>query len=311
MKQIGGIVVSMLEFTQRQARERDREVRERVGDENIRKWIAKTHGQEVAVLFPKDFTLDDFIQTVNDASLDEAKTRLKLCATCPPHGGACASEYEQERGKAPCWDREKGLRMEWCPRWREHILRQKLTSVGVATRLLSARFSTYVPKTPKQKEALAQCQRYAVEFRRGATKSNLLIVGQHYGVGKTHLAISVVADLLSRYRLRNSMFVYVPDFLERIRRSYDEPEHRGLMDKASTTDLLVLDDLAAQRTTDWVREQLNLLSNARWSAGLPTIITTNVKPQSLIDTLGPRAESRFFGDAIGVDVDGPDMRQVP
>jgi len=70
----------------------------------------------------------------------------------------------------------------------------------------------------------------------------------------------------------------------------------------------VLDDLGAQRTTDWVREQMNLISNARWSNGRPTIMTTNTGPDEITATLGPRAASRLLGGALGIEVDGDDRR---
>jgi len=311
VKQIGSLLAEVTEFTQRYMREREEKLRKSIGDKHVLTWVEETYGDAVAFLFPDDFSMNDLVTTVSDGALDNAKKRLKLCATCPPHGGACASEYESNHGKAPKWDREKGLRSEWCPRWKEHTLRRKLTSVGVGEAYLGERFSTYVPTTDAQRDAKARCEEYAAAFKRGTTRGNLILAGQNYGVGKTHLSIAVVADLLARYRLRTAMFAYVPEFLERIRRSYssDDPEQR-LVENACTTDLLVLDDLAAQRTTDWVREQMNLISNARSSNKLPTIITTNASFKELEETLGPRAASRFFGNMFGAVVDGPDRRVV-
>ena len=312
MKPIGSLLAEVTEFTQRYMQEREQNLRASIGNKHVLTWVEETHGAAVAFLFPDDFSLNDLVTTVSDGTLDTAKARLKLCATCPPHGGACASEYESNHGKAPKWDREKGLRMEWCPRWSEHLLRTKLTSVGVGGTYLGERFSTYVPITDAQIDAKAKCEKYAAAFKRGTTCSNLVLSGQSYGVGKTHLAISVVADLLARHRLRTAMFAYVPEFLERIRRSYsrDESDHERLVENACTTDLLVLDDLAAQRTTDWVREQMNLISNARSSNKLPTIITTNASFDELAETLGPRTTSRFFGNMFGAVVDGADRRVV-
>lgn len=312
MKQIGSLLADVIEFTAQYAREREQKLRESIGRKHVLTWVEDTYGEAVTDLFPDDFSMSDLVSTVSDGMLDESKKRLKLCATCPPHGGACASDYESNRGKAPKWDRQKGLRMEVCPRWSEHILRRKLASIGVGEAYLGERFSTYVPATEAQRAAKNRCEKYATVFKRGETSGNLILSGQNYGVGKTHLAISVVADLLARYRLRNAMFAYVPEFLERIRRSYsrDDQNDDRLVQNACTTDLLVLDDLAAQRTTDWVREQMNLISNARVSNKLPTIITTNASFKELEETLGPRAASRFFGNYFGAAVDGPDRRVV-
>jgi DNA replication protein DnaC len=310
MKQVGSIVNEILKAATAEGVERERVMRAHVGDKGILAWVADTHGDDFADLFPDDVTVEEYAATVNDTGVEEAKKRLVLCSTCPDHGGGCASEYEHDRGKAPCWDREKGLRLEWCKRWPEQILRKKLTSIGIGSRLIGSRFDTYKPSNGKQKRAKVKCEEYAKEFKRGTTTKNLLIAGSNFGIGKTHLAISVVADLLARYRIRTAMFVYVPEFLERIRRSYshEEPDGARLIENASTTDLLVLDDLLAHRTTEWVQEQMNLISNARWSNGLPTIITTNEGPDEMTTTIGPRAASRLLGDTQAVAVDGEDKR---
>jgi DNA replication protein DnaC len=310
MNQVGSIVGEILRTAEAEGVEREQTIRAAVGDQGLLAWVADTHGDDFADLFPDDLTVEEYAATVNETGVDEAKKRLRLCSTCPEYGGGCASEYETDRGKAPCWDREKGLRLEWCRRWPEHIVRKKLTSVGVGSRLLGCRFDTYNPANGKQTRAKLKCEAYAKEFKRGSTKRNLLLAGSNFGIGKTHLSVSVVADLLARYRIRTAMFVYVPEFLERIRRSYsrEEPDGERLIEKASNTDLLVLDDLLAHRTTEWVQEQMNLISNARWSNGRPTIITTNEGPDEMTTTIGPRAASRLLGDALAVHVDGEDHR---
>jgi len=312
MKHVGSVANEVAAFAKQQMAERDQEVRGRVNGRDVFTFVGEEHGDDIANLFPDDFTLDDYITTTNDALIDEAKRRLKLCATCPPHGGACGSDYEQNQGKAPRWDRDKGLRLDWCPRWSEHILRKKLMSVGIGEQLLAARFATYVPSNNRQRSAKKKCESYAQRFDRRTTGGNLLIAGANYGIGKTHLAVSVVADLLARYRLRTAKFVFVPEFLEQLRRAYEEPEKRNLIDNAMNADLLVLDDLGAHRTTEWVQEQMNLISNARWAHRRPTIITTNASPEETAATLGPRATSRFLGNVDkqtdAVYLDGDDKR---
>lgn len=312
MKQIGTVLTDMIDFVEKQVREREIEIRKRMGDETeVHTWVANTYGIEFAALFPEDLSVDEFATTVTDGAIDQTRARLKLCATCPPHGGACDNEYLSNHGEVPRWDREKGLRLEkWCDRWPEHILRKKLSSSGVGERYLGARFGTYAPVTPFQKEAKALCEQYAHDFKRGTTNTNLILVGANTGVGKTHLAIAVLADLLSRYRMRTAWHVFVPDFLERIRRSYSSHADGSghLVEQASNVDLLVLDDLMAQRTTDWVREQLVLIADARWGAGLPTIITTNTGPDELAAAIGPRVTTRFFGNMFAAPLDGPDRR---
>src|SRR4051812_11835611 len=106
------------------------------------------------------------------------------------------------------------------------------------------------------------------------------------GTGKTSLAMLVAkaADTAGR-----SIAVYsVPQLLATIRRTYEsnaEDSYDALMRRLTGVDLLVLDDLGAERQTEWVLEQLYLLVNERWQSRGSVLITTNVPDP---DPEGPR-----------------------
>jgi DNA replication protein DnaC len=97
------------------------------------------------------------------------------------------------------------------------------------------------------------------------------------GTGKTSLAMLVAkaADKAGR-----SMAVYsVPQLLATIRRTYEtnaEDSYDALLRRLTGVDLLVLDDLGAERQTEWVLEQLYLLVNERWQNRGSVMVTTNV-----------------------------------
>ena len=80
-------------------------------------------------------------------------------------------------------------------------------------------------------------------------------------------------------------------------------------------DMLVLDDLGAEKTSEWVQETLGLVVNTRYSERRPTIFTTNLvdspeprDPNSMIVQLGARTRSRLFEMCEWVEMDGPDAR---
>jgi DNA replication protein DnaC len=83
-------------------------------------------------------------------------------------------------------------------------------------------------------------------------------------------------------------------------------------------ELLVLDDLGAERTTDWVDETLNLIVNTRYSERRITIFTSNydlipdeTDPRSLLFRVGARMLSRLHEMCDFLHVDGADYREMP
>jgi DNA replication protein DnaC len=97
------------------------------------------------------------------------------------------------------------------------------------------------------------------------------------GTGKTSLAMLVAqaADAAGR-----SVAVYsVPHLLAEIRSTYDRDSsgysYLDLFDRLCTVDLLVLDDLGAEKTTEWVLEQLYSIVNERWQSSGSVLVTTN------------------------------------
>lgn len=79
-------------------------------------------------------------------------------------------------------------------------------------------------------------------------------------------------------------------------------------DAIVATDLLVLDDLGAERATEWTAERLYAIVNDRWLAERPTIATTNLTPPQLTAAVGERLASRLLGGATTARLAGHDRR---
>lgn len=94
----------------------------------------------------------------------------------------------------------------------------------------------------------------------------------------------------------------VPALLERVRRSFDAPTVDPL---AALRDcpVLVLDDLGAEKPTEWVREQLYSLVNERYEQELPIVVTSNHAPSALAARVGQRVASRLqeMCEVFGLD----------
>jgi DNA replication protein DnaC len=97
------------------------------------------------------------------------------------------------------------------------------------------------------------------------------------GTGKTSLAILVAKAAKQAGR---SYAVYpVPRLLAEIKRTFDRDasdSYLGFFRRLCSVDLLVLDDLGAERQTEWVLEQLYSIVNERWQDRRSIVITTNI-----------------------------------
>jgi DNA replication protein DnaC len=96
----------------------------------------------------------------------------------------------------------------------------------------------------------------------------------------------------------------MPRLLADIRATFDEASDRSyteLFDRLTTVDLLHIDDVGAEKSSDWVLEQLYAIINERWQEERSIIITTNLDDGALRAQIGSRTISRLE-DMCGEDV---------
>jgi DNA replication protein DnaC len=134
------------------------------------------------------------------------------------------------------------------------------------------------------------------------------------GTGKTSLAMIVSK---AAQEAGASVAIYsVPRLLAEIKDTFDSQSGHSYMQlfrRLCSVDLLHLDDLGAERSTDWVLEQLYSIVNERWQERRAIVLTTNLHDlDELREQLGARTVSRLTeicGDPIPVM--GPDLRMRP
>jgi DNA replication protein DnaC len=131
------------------------------------------------------------------------------------------------------------------------------------------------------------------------------------GTGKTTLAMLISKAALEAGR---TVAIYsLPKLLARIRQTYDaEPggdSYTTFFERLTSVDLLHIDDLGAEKRSDWVLEQLYALVNERYEAQRSMLVTTNLDQQQLEEQIGSRTVSRLVeicGDPLPLF--GPDRR---
>jgi DNA replication protein DnaC len=115
------------------------------------------------------------------------------------------------------------------------------------------------------------------------------------GTGKTTLAMLVSKAAAEAER---SVAIYsLPRLLARIRRTYDaeagEQSYLEFFERLTSVDLLHVDDLGAEKRSDWVLEQLYAIVNERYETQRSMVVTTNLDQAALEEQIDPRTVSRL------------------
>lgn len=132
------------------------------------------------------------------------------------------------------------------------------------------------------------------------------------GTGKTSLAMLVSKSALEAGR---SVAIYsMPRLLADIKETYEERSQRSYMelfDRLCSVDLLHIDDLGAEKRTEWVLEQLYAIVNERWQEQRSMIVTTNLlDPDELRAQIGARTVSRITEMCVQIPIMGRDRREA-
>lgn len=206
------------------------------------------------------------------------------------------------------------LKQRECPfhgmRWARSFMTRQEREEDLKLRLAAAQIPdqfhawTFYNFPHRDSEVWDACMEYA---RAGRVTQNMMLTGP-YGTGKTSLAVSILKKRITEHGERG-LFVVVPALFAEIRASFNNNGggDSALLQRVTNVNLLVLDDLGAERPTEWVQEQMYHILNTRLINGRPTIVTTNCSVQELIDRLGPRTMERVKAYRI-VSVGGDNMR---
>ena len=162
--------------------------------------------------------------------------------------------------------------------------------------------------------------------------TGMLLIGS-IGVGKTHLAVGIIKELVLSKGIPCLFYDY-RELLKQIQNSYNDSVKATELDvlrPVFETELLVLDELGAVKPTEWVWDTVSLILNTRYNDSRTTIITTNYPDDAARDSAGGSEFSRAqraargetLGDRIGermrsrlhemcriVKMEGADFRQT-
>lgn len=210
-------------------------------------------------------------------------------------------------------------RLTRCDCWRAVVVTRHMAEARVPAKFARAELATYTPDTDSQKDALRLAKKFVDSFPAG--QKGIVFHGPT-GVGKTHLAIGLLKAVI-RDKGARGYFFQTTELLRLVRETYNravEETEMEVLRPVLEADVLVLDDMGVEKTSEWVHETLGLVINTRYNARRATIITSNLADvvdqnnkdyiNSFLYQLGGRTRSRMLEMCEWVEVQGADIRDV-
>lgn len=184
---------------------------------------------------------------------------------------------------------------------------------------LPMRYRYNIPLRPEQidREAFLKLKDYLDNVvDRVENGDSLYIYSENTGNGKTTWSSKIMNQYIRKVVAKSDLehevlYLNVSLFVEAMRNQYTEysEDIARLREEAMHCKLLILDDIGAERPSEYVCERLYDLINHRYTNMLATIYTSNLTPFELGDRLGSRIESRVRS-AEQIKLVGADRRTI-
>ncbi len=207
----------------------------------------------------------------------------------------------------------KGARPCACRKQKSHS--NLIEKARIPKRYIDCHFHSYRAFNPSQERAFRFASRLAMDYP--AVDRGLLFTGT-VGVGKTHLAVSILKSLTERGF--SCLFYEFGALLKSIQDSYNSVSQTSelkVLSPVLDAEVLVLDEIGASKPTDWVRDTMAHIINTRYNDKKLTIFTTNYlderraeRDETLEDRIGVRLRSRLYEMCRTVTIGGEDFRRT-
>jgi DNA replication protein DnaC len=192
-----------------------------------------------------------------------------------------------------------------------------LEAAHLPRRYSECSLSNYRPESNNGSQLRAFNYAYRLVHEYPAIDRGLLFMGT-VGVGKTHLSVAILRGLIEKGV--PCIFYEFGALLKEIQESYNslsQTSELKVLAPVFEAEVLVLDELGASKTTDWVRDTMMQIIGTRYNERKLTIFTTNYfderhseRDEALEDRIGVRLRSRLYEMCRTVVLEGEDFRRT-
>jgi DNA replication protein DnaC len=210
-------------------------------------------------------------------------------------------DYSEDLTNIP-FDLEEAKRQQVFIQERRNRL-EKYSNMG--KRLESASFENFIVREGSE-VVFEEAKKYTEHF--DSYETSLLIWGP-FGNGKSYLSAAITNEL--RAKGKAVVFITLSDLLARIRSTFqsDKESEQNVMYTLLQCDLLVLDDIGAEKPSDWVSDILFRIVDGRYRNEKPILYTSNLKPSELAERLGRRIYDRILESNVPIQVKASSYRE--
>lgn len=220
-------------------------------------------------------------------SLSQVISQGKLIWRC--YGTKCKKKREEVRKQS--WLKEK----------QDHPERFMI-NFNIPQKHLSRSLDNFGKNT----KVVKMCRKYSLE------PINSLFFTGVCGCGKTHLAVAILREMVKANTVERAYFITAPELLLEIRRSFQDSADTNegeIIEYYATMPFLILDDLGAEKVSEWAVTTLYLIVDRRNREERPTIFTSNLGLDEIEQKLNARIASRL-ADCRVIQLDMPDYRKM-
>ena len=210
----------------------------------------------------------------------------------------------------------------YCDCYKKLIKQTAVDELGISAQIKKCTFDSFrldcypnvvdpvlgISQKEQMKTVYEYCCDWAKDFSRRST--GLIMLGKT-GLGKTHLSLAILGVVINKgYSVYYNSVQNIMDRLQKEhfgKIAYNEDSIEGDLYES---DLLILDDLGAEFSTQFTVAELYNILNTRMINSKPIIISTNLTVREIEEKYSQRIASRIVGSCMPLQFCGRDIRQI-